>query len=43
MTGSKYVMVLTAKGLIMWPIIDKQDQNIYPKGQTILRFIGIFY
>ena len=24
----------------MWPIIDKQDQNIYPKGQTILRFIG---
>jgi len=24
----------------MWPVIDKQDQNIYPKGQTILRFIG---
>ncbi len=34
------IKIITAKGLIMWPIIDKQDQNIYPKGQTILRFIG---
>lgn len=34
------VKIITAKGLIMWPVIDKQDQNIYPKGQTILRFIG---
>lgn len=34
------IKIITAKGLIMWPVIDKQDQNIYPKGQTILRFIG---
>ncbi|MDA7705182.1 NADP-dependent isocitrate dehydrogenase [Rickettsiales bacterium] len=34
------IKIITAKGLIMWPVIDKYDQNIYPKGQTILRFIG---
>jgi isocitrate dehydrogenase len=34
------IKTITAKGLIMWPVIDKQDKNTYPKGQTILRFIG---
>ncbi len=32
--------MITAKGLVLWPQIDKHNQPIYPKGQTILRFIG---
>jgi len=34
------IKMITAKGLVMWPQIDKHNQPIYPKGQTILRFIG---
>ncbi|MFT5702784.1 MAG: isocitrate dehydrogenase [Rickettsiales bacterium] len=34
------VKMITAKGLVMWPQIDKHNQPFYPKGQTILRFIG---
>lgn len=34
------IKMITAKGLVMWPQIDKCNQPIYPKGQTILRFIG---
>jgi hypothetical protein len=32
--------MITAKGLVMWPNIDKHMEPNYPKGQTILRFIG---
>ena len=34
------IKMITAKGLVMWPQIDKHNQPNYPKGQTILRFIG---
>ncbi len=34
------IKMITAKGLVMWPQIDKHNQPHYPKGQTILRFIG---
>jgi len=34
------IKMITAKGLVLWPQIDKNNQPIYPKGQTILRFIG---
>ena len=34
------IKMITAKGLVMWPNIDKHTQPIYPRGQTILRFIG---
>ncbi len=34
------IKMITAKGLVMWPQIDKHNQPTYPKGQTILRFIG---
>ncbi len=34
------IKMITAKGLVLWPQIDKHNQPIYPKGQTILRFIG---
>ncbi|MFT6106134.1 MAG: isocitrate dehydrogenase [Rickettsiales bacterium] len=34
------IKTITAKGLVMWPHIDKHSQPEYPKGQTILRFIG---
>ncbi len=34
------IKMITAKGLVLWPQIDKHNQPTYPKGQTILRFIG---
>jgi len=34
------VKMITAKGLVMWPILDKHMEPNYPKGHTILRFIG---
>ncbi|MES2676975.1 MAG: NADP-dependent isocitrate dehydrogenase [Pseudomonadota bacterium] len=34
------IKMITAKGLVLWPQIDKHNQPNYPKGQTILRFIG---
>jgi len=34
------VKMITAKGLVMWPIIDKHMEPNYPKGHTVLRFIG---
>jgi isocitrate dehydrogenase len=34
------IKTITAKGLVMWPHIDKHSQPEYPKGQTILRFVG---
>lgn len=34
------IKTITAKGLVMWPQIDKHNQPVYPKGQTILRFVG---
>lgn len=34
------VKTITAKGLLMWPLSDKYMEPNFPKGQTILRFIG---
>jgi isocitrate dehydrogenase len=34
------IKMISAKGLVMWPCIDKHNKSTYPKGQTILRFIG---
>jgi isocitrate dehydrogenase len=34
------VKMITSKGLVMWPILDKHMEPNYPKGHTILRFIG---
>lgn len=34
------IKLITAKGLVMWPLIDKHEKVNYPKGSTILRFIG---
>lgn len=34
------VKMISAKGLLMWPHLDKHNKPNYPKGQTILRFIG---
>jgi isocitrate dehydrogenase len=34
------VKTISAKGLLLWPHLDKHMAPNYPKGQTILRFIG---
>lgn len=34
------VKTISAKGLLLWPLSDKHMAPNYPKGQTILRFIG---
>jgi isocitrate dehydrogenase len=34
------VKMISAKGLLLWPLIDKHSAPNYIKGQTILRFIG---
>jgi len=34
------VKTITAKGLLMWPLSDKYMEPNFPKGQTILRFVG---
>lgn len=34
------VKTISAKGLLLWPHIDKHMEPEYTKGQTILRFIG---
>jgi isocitrate dehydrogenase len=34
------IKMISSKGLLMWPHIDKHMQPNYPKGQTILRFMG---
>lgn len=34
------IKTISAKGLLMWPHLDKYMQPKYPKGQTILRFIA---
>lgn len=34
------VKMITARGLLMWPFIDKNMMPTYPKGHTRLRFIG---
>ena len=34
------IKTITAKGLLMWPQIDKYNRPNYSKGQTILRVIG---
>lgn len=34
------VKTISAKGLLLWPLIDKHMMPNYNKGQTILRFIG---
>jgi isocitrate dehydrogenase len=34
------VKMISAKGLLLWPHLDKYMMPVYSKGQTILRFIG---
>ncbi len=34
------VKMISAKGLLLWPLIDQHMAPTYNKGQTILRFIG---
>lgn len=34
------VKTISAKGLLLWPLSDKHMAPNFPKGQTILRFIG---
>lgn len=34
------VKMITAKGLVMWPVLDRHMEPVYPKGHTILRFVG---
>jgi len=34
------IKMITAKGLVMWPHTDKHMIPDYPKGHTILRFVG---
>lgn len=34
------IKTISAKGLLMWPHLDKYMEPKYPKGQTILRFIA---
>lgn len=34
------IKTISAKGLLLWPLSDKHMAPNYPKGQTILRFIG---
>ena len=34
------IKTISAKGLLMWPHIDKYMEPKYPKGQTMLRFIA---
>ena len=34
------IKTISAKGLLLWPLSDKHMMPNYPKGQTILRFIG---
>ncbi len=34
------IKMISAKGLLLWPHIDKHMMPTYQKGQTILRFIG---
>jgi isocitrate dehydrogenase len=34
------IKMISAKGLLMWPHLDKHMSPNFPKGQTILRFMG---